>query len=363
MAKIVLVGEAWGADEEIVGHPFVGSSGAQLLLMLDQTGLLALTPEDRINLHSYFRFKDGAYTAAIWRAHSEIFVTNTFNVKPQPTNDIKNLCGTKAEGIKGMPYLQSGKYVLAKYEPELRRLEEELNREKPNVVVALGATPAWALLLTSGIKAIRGAATQSRWGWKVVPTWHPAAMLRDWSLRPVILADLTKAKREAEYPDVRRPHRDIWIEPTLSDLWDFADQFIKPSSFLSIDIENIGPMIEMIGFSPDPAHALVVPFFDPRQKDGNYWRTASQEKAAWYFCQWACSLQKRIVFQNGLYDMNHLWRTQGITVPWASDDTMLLHHAMQPELEKGLGFLGTIYTDEASWKFMREKGKTLKREQ
>jgi hypothetical protein len=59
--------------------------------------------------------------------------------------------------------------------------------------------------------------------------------------------------------------------------------------------------------------------------------------------------------------MHHLWRTMGIPVPFASDDTMLLHHALQPELDKGLAFLGSIYTNEAAWKFQR-KNATAKRE-
>jgi hypothetical protein len=43
---------------------------------------------------------------------------------------------------------------------------------------------------------------------------------------------------------------------------------------------------------------------------------------------------------------------------------MLLHHALQPESEKSLGFLGSIYTDEASWKTMRQRGKTtIKRDE
>jgi hypothetical protein len=35
---------------------------------------------------------------------------------------------------------------------------------------------------------------------------------------------------------------------------------------------------------------------------------------------------------------------------------MLLHHAIHPEMRKGLGFLGSIYTDEPSWKLMRKRG-------
>jgi len=40
---------------------------------------------------------------------------------------------------------------------------------------------------------------------------------------------------------------------------------------------------------------------------------------------------------------------------------MLLHHAMQPEMEKGLGFLGSLYTNEPSWKFMRTDHDNLKK--
>jgi hypothetical protein len=43
---------------------------------------------------------------------------------------------------------------------------------------------------------------------------------------------------------------------------------------------------------------------------------------------------------------------------------MLLHHALQPESPKGLDFLGSVYTEEASWKLMRPRGKqTIKRDE
>ena len=69
------------------------------------------------------------------------------------------------------------------------------------------------------------------------------------------------------------------------------------------------------------------------------------------------------LFQNGLYDIAFLWRAYGIKVMNASEDTMLLHHALQPEALKGLGFLGSVYTDEGAWKQMREKVATIKRDQ
>jgi hypothetical protein len=55
--------------------------------------------------------------------------------------------------------------------------------------------------------------------------------------------------------------------------------------------------------------------------------------------------------------MQWLWRA-GCPVRNARDDTMLLHHALYPEMPKSLGFLGSIYTEEASWKLLRKHKST-----
>jgi len=59
-------------------------------------------------------------------------------------------------------------------------------------------------------------------------------------------------------------------------------------------------------------------------------------------------------YQNGLYDLQYILR-MGLRPANCQADTMLLHHSLFPELQKGLGFLGSIYTNEASWKLMREQ--------
>lgn len=306
--------------------------------------------------------------AQVGLPRDEVYCTNVFNLRPRPSNDVKNLCGPKAEGVPGMPYLSPGKYVRAEYAPELTRLYAEIERVNPNVIVALGATPSWALLLSSGIKAFRGATAKShpslRLGryYKVVPTYHPAAVMRDWRLRPFVLADLGKAIRESETPDLVRPRREIWIEPTLEDLHTFTAQYIHPSPTLSIDIETFANQVTCIGFAPSTSHAIVVPFVDMEKADRNYWPTFEEEREAWGWVRDICALDKQIVGQNFLYDMHFLYRSYGITVPHATHDTMLLHHALQPEMQKGLAFLGSVYTDERAWKDMRSRNDTLKLE-
>lgn len=329
--KIVLVGEAWGREEATSGLPFQGNAGRILNGVLAQAGIV----------------------------REECFITNVFNLQPKLSNDVKNLCGPRIGAISGMPALAAGKYIRAEFAPELKRLYSELEKEKPNLIVALGATASWALLRTSGIAKIRGAPAISPWG-KVLPTYHPQDVGYDWSLRPILYSDLCKAKREAEFPELRRPRREVWIEPKINDLYQF-DAHIRISSLLSIDIETIGDMVTCVGFAPSIDRALVVPFFDPLKSGKNYWQSFQEERTAWDWVQRVCENDTPKLFQNGLYDINFLRRTMGIRVRSAQHDSMLAHHALQPEMKKGLAFLGSIYTNEAAWKLQRRNA-TGKRE-
>lgn len=336
----MIIGEAWGSKEAEQGKPFVGASGYLLDQLLSQNGL------DR----------------------RECYVTNVFNFQPH-RNEIETLCGPKALGIPGMPELRKGKYISAEYTHELRRLYREIINERPNVILALGATASWATIQASGIKAVRGAVAPSATPPsallpdgtsaddlrlpKVVPSYHPAAVLRDMTLRPILAADIHKTARESRFPEIRRPRREIWLSPTLLDLARFEQLYMKESSLVSADIETKGNQITCFGFAPRNDVCVVIPFL---LEDGrSYWPTKDEELQAWgYVRRWLAEYPT--LFQNGMYDMSFSWRSYGLPTPKASEDTMLLHHAFQPEMEKGLGFLATIYSEEASWKFMR-KGK------
>jgi DNA polymerase len=327
--RIALIGEAWGEEEERFGIPFVGKTGQLLNILLHQAGIV----------------------------REECHITNVFNLRPKPKNDIINLCGLKRDGIPGWPALTKGKYVNAQYAPEITRLHAELRAVNPNLIIALGGTAAWSVLRTSGIRAFRGSTVMSPFG-KVLPTYHPSAVARDWTLRPIVLSDLEKARHEAEYPEVIRPERSVWVDPTYDDLIAFETQYINPSRNLSADIETIGNQITCIGFAPTSSISLVVPFYDPRKPDANYWPSLGMEMKVWAWVRRQLLKRKRFIFQNGLYDIGLLWREYGMIVPHAEADTMLLHHALQPEMEKGLGFLGSIYTNEAPWKFEHRRAKT-----
>jgi uracil-DNA glycosylase len=337
--KIALVGEAWGEHEERERAPFVGPAGWQLNSMLKDAGI----------------------------ARTECFLTNVFNLRPRPSNKIDNLCSPKREIRHALPPLSSGKYIRDEYLGELDRLYSELRIHKPNVAVALGGTAAWALLRDGRISKLRGAVAESPVipGLKVLPTYHPSYILQGgYESRHVTILDLQKARREADFPEVKRPIRIVYTEPLLHELRWFEEKFIRHAKCMAVDIETRNNQITCIGFAPATDVALVVPFEDMRKPHGCYWGSLEAEVDAWNWVRGVLDNSVPKVFQNGLYDIHRLWRGYGIPVRNAEHDTMLLHHALQPESPKGLDYLGSIYTNEAAWKLtvrMKHKG-TIKKE-
>lgn len=370
-AKIAIIGEAWGQSESELRKPFVGESGKLLFEMLGDA-----MPEVAPDLHREVReqFKYGlAWTRKReeWLTESSIFLTNVLALRP-PGNKIPELCENKkgVEALNGGTYLlpaieSPGKYLRPEFLPELTRLREELEIVRPNLIVLAGAKASWALLGVSNIGQIRGTISASAEGYKCLPTYHPAGVMRMWGWRVIVVADLMKALRESASPEIKRPDRAIFIDPTIEELESWTSRVLQsPPAFLSCDTETRGGQITCIGFAPSRSEAMVVPFVDPARAGQCYWTTSQEEERAWS-CVARLLEEPKIakIFQNGLYDLQYILPL-GIRVANCTEDTMLLHHSILPEMKKGLGFLGSVYTNEPSWKLMRlQKADTEKRDE
>lgn len=351
MTRIAIVGEAYGRQEAEAKRPFIGASGDLLNRLCDEAGLLP-------------RGSSAALSRALWArnfnerdriyANANIRLTNVFNFQP-PGNRIDDLCGPRWGSL---PAIRPGKYLRQEFLPELDRLRDELADWRPNLIIGLGATALWFACGTGQITKRRGTIIASNYG-KFLATFHPAYMLYPggWSQRSIVVVDLMKAARERRTPNIVRPQRHIHIPESLRDIEDaFAD--IRNADLLSIDIETVGDQITCIGFAWTRDRALVIPIFDTSKRDRCFW-SYEDECEAWRWIRRLCELPMPKVFQNGTYDLNFLWKRYGIAVTNCMHDTMLLSHALQPEMRKGLGFLGSIYTDEPAWKTMRFRGKDV----
>lgn len=331
-AKIALVAEAWGQQEELTRIPLVGTTGQELNRMLEEAGI----------------------------ERSTCFATNVFALRPRD-NKMDSLCLDK-KGVGGktytLPATNMGKYIEPRFLPELTRLAEELTIVCPNLIIALGAISCWALLQSAKIGSIRGTTSEALLvpKQKVLATYHPSAVYRNWALRPIVVADLMKAKREAEFPEVRRPQRFVLVRPSIPEMYAWWAQHAPTTQNLAVDIETIKGQIRNIGFATSRQHAINIPFI---VRGISYWPTISGEWAARQFVQMVLESPLPKIFQNGLYDIQYIWK-EGMKVQNVREDTMLLHHALYPEMQKGLGFLGSIYSNEPAWKLLRGKTEELK---
>ncbi len=157
-ARIMFVGEAPGADEDAQGRPFVGRAG-QLL--------------DKI-------------IAACGLKREDVFIGNILKCRPPENREPR-----PDEIIQCMPYLQ--------------RQIEAIN---PDVIVALGGHAAKTLLNTvKGITQLRGQFQEYYTGIgrppiKLMPTFHPAYLLRNYSEqnRRYVWEDMKKVLAELGLP-------------------------------------------------------------------------------------------------------------------------------------------------------------------
>ena len=141
-ADLMLIGEAPGADEDAQGEPFVGRAGKLLDSIL----------------------------ASIGMSREQVFIANILKCRP-PNNE--NPTPEQAE----------------KCRPHLNRQIELI---QPRVILALGAVAAHNLLnVETPIGRLRGAVHEmSGSGIPVVPTYHPAYLLRRPQGKAQVLEDL-----------------------------------------------------------------------------------------------------------------------------------------------------------------------------
>ncbi len=340
-ARIVVVGEAPGRQEELTGIPLIGASGQEFDTMLDEAGL----------------------------SRSECYLTNVLWTRP-PDNKLEAFCVTapQLKALGGYPEryagygpLGTGKYLHPEFLVEVDRLRDELIAVRPNLILAIGATPLWALTGSGGISKVRGTIQATEWG-KLLPTYHPAYILRDWSARPIMAADLLKAERESHFRELIRPERYILINPTIPEISEWVAHAERERA-LAVDVETKGGQITTIGFAYSASEAISIPFVDSRKPGHNAWSDPLEELFVRQLVNRLLTCPAIKIFQNGMYDLQYILK-EGYGICNVKEDTMLQHHAMYPELQKSLGFLGSIYTNESSWKLLRKRGKedSLKKE-
>jgi len=307
-AKICIIGEAPGSEEDRLLKPFAGPSGTVLDSCLHAAGL----------------------------TRQDCYVTNTIKVRPR-NNEIESFYNTR-----------TGAFTSAGTE-WISALREELSAVHSNVLVPLGALSMAAITGLRAISKFRGYVVQSLPSFdkrKCIPAYHPAATLRgQYILRYYITADFRKAKVESDFPEIRRPNRSIITPTTLTECIEWLEAIANYSEFTcDIEVENFE--VSAISFAPKPDIAISIPM------NHNHW-TEDDECKIWFWLNKILNGKAKKTFQNGVFDISFLATQCGIHVQPPIEDTMIAHSVMYPEMLKGLGFLGSMYCgSQEYWKDM-----------
>lgn len=144
-ANLMFIGEGPGADEDLQGTPFVGKAGKLMNMAFEAIGL----------------------------KREEVYIANIVKCRPpgnrNPQDDEANAC---------LDYLRNQVILV-----------------KPKIIVLLGSVALKNILGKEyGITASRGKWIERK-GILYMPTWHPAALLRDESKKIDFIRDLQEVMR------------------------------------------------------------------------------------------------------------------------------------------------------------------------
>jgi DNA polymerase len=157
-ARIMLVGEAPGAQEALLGRPFVGKAGKNLDEFLELSG-----------------FK-----------REELYITNVVKFRPTKVSAAGrtvNRAPTREEVQLFLPWLK-----------------KEIAMVKPECVVAMGNTALSALHGKSTIGVVHGQSLEAE-GRVLFPIYHPASLIYNRSLADTYREDL---QRLAQWREEKR---------------------------------------------------------------------------------------------------------------------------------------------------------------
>lgn len=142
---LVFVGEAPGRDEDLQGIPFVGRAGQLLTRIIEAIGL----------------------------SRDEVYICNVLKCRPPENRN------PEPDEIAACRHF----------------LQSQLEILQPKVICTLGLFASQLLLeSTAPIGKLRGRLFEQG-GWRILPTYHPAALLRNPSLKSIVWEDVQLLRR------------------------------------------------------------------------------------------------------------------------------------------------------------------------
>jgi DNA polymerase-1 len=313
-SRIMVIGEAPGAEEEEKLQPFVGPVGRYTESLCKEAGF----------------------------SLQECYRTNVFKYRP-PNNDIKRAAETGHTIEEGLEQLWGEVYAC-----------------KPNVILVLGSTALRYVCGKDGISKWRGSIIPSQQGgYKCVPTYHPGSIITprrgeapDQTAAVLIGLDIKRAFEQSFFPEIKNPHRLLQIAKSDLDVYNFLDGN-RSNRIVSVDIETIKSVPICIGLAFKSTHAISIPLFPIHGIEGIEIPDSQLQEIWRLLGDFFAEEEIKLVGHNFKFDEAKLIAPIGFLEPGNRKlyvDTMLLGHTLYCELPKSLAFYTSIYTREPFYK-------------
>lgn len=318
-ARLVLIGEAPGRQENLNRKPFVGASGFKLADWWGEVGL----------------------------RRTDFWIDNVYPYQP-PGNNILTVPAAD----------------LAWWANNLHERIAEL--DDPWLIAPTGNVALRVLMRrdiydnTVKITNYRGSIMEyvDNRGRriKMIPTIHPASIFHTKNksqdknpgrIEKHCRLDWRRIAHEATFREVNLPQKEYRINPTSAELREFCDAVTRDAKVMSVDIETpSGIDISCVGFAYEPNWSLTIPL----HHQAGIAADPEHYHAIRYLCELA-HVEK--ILQNGTFDATWLWKTEGIWLTNYIWDLMYMHHALDPVDDHDLGYMksvlirGEYHKDEA----------------
>ena len=307
---IMVVGEAPGNREDDLGKPLQGQAGKMLDTILGELGV----------------------------SRKDIYITNVCKCRP-PQNRTPRPAEIKA---------------CKQY------LEQEIKTVKPKFVLLLGATALKAVLGKAKITEIHGQIFEKD-GIQYLPTFHPAAALRDPRKYDPVKADLERffelaatGKAPDDSPDLE------WSEIRTFEQFNEMLEAMESSRVISWDIETTSlnrfdGVVNCMGFAV-PGRQWILPL----EMNGSKFR-ANHELQVQMLELISEALKDKVgVTHNGKFDVLWILHKYGVRLP-STFDTMLASHLLDENSTHKLKYLSKIHFKAPSYDLTttEKKGKVM----
>ncbi len=310
-AEILVVGEGPGFRENDTGRPFIGPSGQMLRKLMQKAGI----------------------------DHRKVYFTNTVRCIPRGT--------TKA--VREPSYDE-----IEKCAPFL---EKEIATVKPTVIIAAGNTALRYLMATKNLNITRNRGLEiwsEKYQCKIMPVFHPAAILRNPKYEGVTTQDLVRIKNSSTTKELSVLGLGTYTIVTDKQKLDDLFNHLSKEPEYALDIETTGlnwqtSNIISLGFSWQERTGWCLPLLNCKKEleddETRFWDDATHLYVINNLKK-LLSLPSRKILHNGKFDLKHLAH-HGFTVKNASFDTMLTHHILDENAQNlhGLKDCAWVYTD------------------